>query len=60
VINMARMKPKGARGRAAVRRLGRTYATGGFAKIAAKAGGGAKGKRIAGAIFQKMARARKG
>jgi hypothetical protein len=57
---MARMKPKGTRGRAQVRRLGRTYKTGGFAKIAAKVGGGAKGKRIAGSVFQKMARARKG
>jgi hypothetical protein len=57
---MAKMKPKGARGRAQVRRLGRTYKTGGFARIAAKSGGGAKGQRIAGAIFQRMARARKG
>lgn len=34
---MAKMKPKGARGRAAVRRLGRNYKTGKFDKIANKA-----------------------
>jgi hypothetical protein len=58
------MKPKGARGRAAVRRLGRSYKTGGFSKIAAKAarkyGSAAAGKRVAGAVYQRMVRARKG
>lgn len=47
-----------------VKKLGRTYKTGGFAKIAAKAGkkygSTAAGKRVAGAIYQKMVRARKG
>ncbi len=59
---MAKMKPKGARGRAQVKKLGRTYKTGGFKKIAAKAGkkygSKAAGKRVAGAIFQKMAKKR--
>ena len=52
------MKPKGKRGRVAVRRLGRTRKTGGFAKIARK---GAKeyssverGKKVAGAVYWKM------
>ena len=58
-----RMKPKGKRGMAAVKRLGRNYKTGGFAKIAAKAGkrygSKAAGKRVAGAVFQRMARKRK-
>jgi hypothetical protein len=45
------LKPKGKRGKAAVKRLGRTYKTGVFDQIVAKAGGGAKGKRIAGAIY---------
>lgn len=57
---MKHMKPKGAKGRAQVKKLGRTYKTGGFSKIAAKAGKkyGSKesGKRVAGAIFQAMAR----
>ena len=52
------MKPKGARGRAAVKRLGRTQKTGGFKKIENKAakkyGSKAAGKRVAGAIYQKM------
>lgn len=58
------MKPKGARGRAAVKRLGRSYKTGGFKKIAAKAGkkygSSAAGKRVAGAIYQKMVAKRRG
>lgn len=54
------MKPKGARGRAAVKRLGRTKKTGGFAKIAAKSGGGEKGKRIAGAVYWNMVKNRGG
>lgn len=60
-VEEAMMKPKGARGMAQVKRLGRTYKTGGFAKIAAKAAGkygsAEAGKRVAGAVFQKMARA---
>ena len=54
-----KMKPKGKKGLAQVKKLGRTYKTGGFAKIAAKAGkkykSSAAGKRVAGAIFQRMA-----
>ncbi len=52
-------KPKGARGMAAVKRLGRTKTTGNFNKIAASAakeyGSVAAGKRVAGAIYQKKA-----
>lgn len=52
--------PKTKRGKAMVKRLGRTKKTGGFAKIAAKAtkeyGSAESGKKVAGAIFQKMAR----
>ena len=59
---MPHMKPKGAQGKAQVKKLGRTFKTGGFAKIAAKAGKSygskAAGKRVAGAIFQKMVKAR--
>lgn len=55
----AHMKPKGAKGRAQVKKLGRTFKTGGFSKIAKAAGKeyGSKeaGKRVAGAIFQRMA-----
>lgn len=58
------LKPKGKRGKAQVRKLGRTYKTGGFAKIARSAtkkyGSSAAGKRVAGAIFQRMVRARRG
>ena len=54
------MRPKGKRGRAQVRKLGRRYKTGGFNRIAKKAarryGSSAAGKRVAGAIFQKMVR----
>ncbi len=50
--------PKTKRGKAQVKKLGRTKKTGGFAKIAKKAtkkyGSRAAGKRVAGAIFQKM------
>lgn len=60
-VEEAMMKPKGARGMAQVKRLGRNYKTGGFAKIASKAaekyGSAEAGKRVAGAVFQKMARA---
>jgi hypothetical protein len=55
--------PKTARGKAMVAKLGRTKKTGNFAKIAKSASkeyGSAKaGKRVAGAIFQKMVKARK-
>lgn len=55
--------PKTARGKAQVTKLGRTKKTGGFARIAASAGkeygSKAAGKRVAGAIFQKMVKARK-
>ena len=48
---MRHMKPKGAIGMAAARRLGRTYKTGMFSKLAKKAaekyGGMAAGKRVA-------------
>lgn len=56
------MAPKGARGKAQTERLGRDYKTGGFDKIAAKAakkyGSKAAGDDVAGAVFNKMARAR--
>lgn len=54
------MKPKGAKGRAMVAKLGRTKKTGGFAKIANKAakeyGSVQAGKRVAGSVFWKMAK----
>lgn len=57
------MVPKTKRGKAMVAKLGRKKKTGGFAKIAAKAskkyGSKEAGKRVAGAIFQKMVRAHK-
>lgn len=57
-----KMKPKGARGRAAVKRLGRTYKTGNFDKIANKAakkyGSKAAGRRVAAAIYWKKVRGR--
>jgi hypothetical protein len=53
------MKPKGKKGMAAVKRLGRTHKTGGFDKIASKAakeyGSKAAGDKVAGAIYWKMA-----
>ncbi len=58
------MKPKGKRGQVAVKRLGRTQKTGGFAKIAGKAGkkygSKAAGERVAAAVYWKMVKARKG
>ena len=52
-----RLKPKGKRGRAAVKRLGRTYKTGTFEKIAKKAakryGSKEAGKRVAAAVYWK-------
>lgn len=57
---MARMKPKGKRGRVAVKRLGRNYKTGTFNKIAKKAakryGSAAAGKRVAAAVYWKKVR----
>jgi hypothetical protein len=56
------MKPKGKKGMAMVKKLGRTKKTGGFAKIAKKAaaeyGSTAVGKKVAGSIFWKMAKKR--
>lgn len=56
--------PKTKAGKKAVARLGRTKKTGGFAKIATKAskeyGSKEAGKRVAGAIYQKMVAKRKG
>ena len=52
--------PKTKKGKAMVSKLGRTKKTGGFAKIASKAakeyGSVSAGKKVAGAIFWKMAR----
>lgn len=49
------MKPKGAKGRAMVRKLGRTKKTGGFNKIVksveARGGSESSAKKIAGKIF---------
>ncbi len=57
-------KPKGARGRAAVARLGRTQKTGGFQKIASKAGkeyGSTEaGRRVAASVYWKMVHNRGG
>ena len=54
------MKPKGARGRAAVKRLGRTTKTGNFAKIANKAakeyGSKEAGEKVAAAVYWRKAR----
>lgn len=54
------MKPKGKRGMAQVEKLGRHEKTGGFKKIESKAskeyGSKSAGEKVAGAIFQKMAR----
>ncbi len=58
--NMKGFKPKGKQGLAQVKKLGRTYKTGGFNKIASSAakryGSVAAGKRVAGAVFQRMVR----
>ncbi len=60
---MKKMKPKGKKGKAMVAKLGRSYKTGGFNKIAKSAGKeyGSKeaGKKVAGAIYQKMVANRK-
>jgi len=59
---MAKLKPKGKRGRAMVRKLGRNYKTGNFEKIARKAakkyGSKTIGKKVAAAIFWKKVRKR--
>jgi hypothetical protein len=51
--------PKGKAGMKAVKRLGRTKATGGFDKIASKAakeyGSKAAGDKVAGSIYWRMA-----
>ena len=56
--------PKTKQGKAQVAKLGRTKKTGGFAKIAKSVGKEYKskvaGKKVAGAIFQRMAKAAKG
>lgn len=56
------LKPKGKVGKAQTRRLNRNFKTGGFNKIAKSAGreygSSAAGKRVAGAIFHKMAESR--
>lgn len=56
------MKPKGAKGKAQVKKLGRTFKTGNFSKIASAAsekyGSEGAGKRVAGAIFQAKVKAR--
>jgi len=61
---MPKMKPKGKRGLAMVKKLGRNYKTGMFEKIAKKAAkkyhSKEAGKRVAGAIFQRMVRSRGG
>lgn len=58
------LKPEGKQGMAQVKKLGRRYKTGGFDKIATKAakryGSTEAGKKVAGAIFQKMVKKRYG
>ena len=59
---MAKMKPKGKRGRAMVKKLGRNYKTGMFNKIAKKAAkkyhSATTGKKIAGKIYWEKVRNR--
>ena len=56
------VKPKGKRGKVAVKRLGRTKKTGGFNKIANKAakqyGSKEKGRKVAGKIYWSMVKNR--
>jgi hypothetical protein len=56
--------PATAKGKVMVKKLGRTKKTGGFAKIAAKAGtkygSKEKGKKVAGRIYWNMVKARRG
>lgn len=60
MAKLKKLKPKGKRGRAMVKKLGRTYKTGMFEKIARKAakkyGSKEAGKRVAAAIFWKKVR----
>lgn len=62
--NMKKVVPKTKQGKIAVKRLGRTKKTGGFAKIAKsvrkKYGSKETGKRVAGAIYWGMVKKRKG
>jgi len=55
-----KLKPKGKKGLAMVKKLGRTYKTGGFEEIARKAakryGSAEAGKGVAASVFWKMAR----
>jgi hypothetical protein len=54
------MKPNGARGRAQVAKIGHAQKTGGFSKIEKSAskeyGSKAAGEKVAGAVFERMAR----
>jgi len=63
IDTVKKMKPKGKKGMAAVKRLGRNYKTGNFDKIAAAAGkkygSSEAGKRVAGAIYWAKAKAGK-
>lgn len=58
------MKPKGAKGRAMVAKLGRTKKTGGFERIAedaaSKYGSKEAGNKVAGHIFWNMVHKRNG
>lgn len=60
VFFMKKLKPKGKKGRAMVKKLGRTYKTGKFEEIARKAarkyGSKEAGKRVAAAVFWKKVR----
>lgn len=60
MAKLKKLKPKGKRGRAMVKKLGRTYKTGNFEKIAMKAarkyGSKEAGKRVAAAVFWKKVR----
>ena len=59
---MAKMKPKGKKGKAMVKKLGRNYKTGMFNKIAQKAakkyGSKEVGKKVAAAVYWKKVRNR--
>ena len=58
------LKPKGKKGMAQVKKLGRDYKTGGFDQIANSAakkyGSKSSGEKVAGAVFQNMVNKRKG
>ena len=61
MMNEKHMKPEGARGKAQTERLGRSFKTGGFSKIEKSAAkeyhSKAAGEHVAGAVFNKMAKA---